>query len=129
MSGKALLDTNVVIAILNQETAVARLLESVRDIFLPAVVVGELYYGAWNSARTTSNLQTVRDFAARVTVLPVDEITAVHYGEIRSKLRRKGKPLPENDIWIAASAMQHNLPLATRDRHFEVIDGLDLLLP
>jgi len=60
-------------------------------------------------------------------LLPCDSTTSRFYGEIKTWLRRKGRPLPENDIWIAASAMQHSLPLVTRDAHFEEIEHLELV--
>ena len=56
--------------------------------------------------------------------LPCDFDTARLYGRIKAELRRKGKPIPENDIWIAAAAIQYGLTLVTRDRHFDFIDGL-----
>lgn len=54
----------------------------------------------------------------------VNEATCINYGLIKASLRKKGKPIPENDIWIAAIAMQHSLVVATRDKHFDEVDGL-----
>ena len=68
----------------------------------------------------------VRELAARNTILSCDEVTGDIYGQIKVQLRTKGRPIPENDIWIAATAMQHGLTLVTRDRHFQEIDGLAL---
>jgi len=66
----------------------------------------------------------VDQFAAANRVLRCDSTTAQHYGEIKNFLRDKGRPIPENDIWIAATAKQHNLTVASRDNHFDYIDGL-----
>ena len=59
-------------------------------------------------------------------MLVIDDVTCKHYGFIKAKLKRKGKPIPENDIWISALALQYNLTLATRDRHFEEVDRLTI---
>jgi tRNA(fMet)-specific endonuclease VapC len=66
----------------------------------------------------------IEEFASSASVLSCDGETARHYGQIKDRLRLKGRPIPENDNWIAASAMQHGLPLATRDDHFKEVDGL-----
>jgi tRNA(fMet)-specific endonuclease VapC len=59
-------------------------------------------------------------------LLVCDEVTAQHYGEIKASLRTKGRLIPDNDIWIAACGMQHDLPLITRDAHFKNIDGIEI---
>jgi len=69
-------------------------------------------------------LARIDEFAANSIVLALDSETARQYGDVKNKLRLKGQPLPENDIWIAALALQHNLTLATRDRHFQEMEGL-----
>jgi tRNA(fMet)-specific endonuclease VapC len=61
---------------------------------------------------------------SKCTVLKVDQYTAEIYAQIRFELKQKGRPLPDNDIWIAALARQHNLSLVTRDSHFNVVDGI-----
>ena len=68
------------------------------------------------------NLTRIDDFAASVDVISCDAITAQYYGRIKDHLRSQGRPIPENDIWIAAVAMQHALPVATRDDHFKQVD-------
>jgi tRNA(fMet)-specific endonuclease VapC len=67
------------------------------------------------------------ELLATCRVLVVDERTAVLYAEIRHELKRSGHPIPENDIWIAALARQHNAPLVTRDQHFDFVHGLKRL--
>jgi tRNA(fMet)-specific endonuclease VapC len=124
MNGKFLLDTNIVIAIFAKEANVQTQLVNVKEIFVPAIVLGELYYGAYKSARVPENIAKIDGFAASSTVLVGDTATAQAYGQIKNSLRAKGRPIPENDIWIAAIAMQYNLALATRDSHFGDVDGL-----
>jgi tRNA(fMet)-specific endonuclease VapC len=87
-------------------------------------VLGELYYGAFRSGRIQENLAVIDALAQEVTVLPVDESTARLFGAIHQELRAKGKPIPENDIWIAAAAKQYDLTLVTRDGHFAEVSGL-----
>ena len=68
-------------------------------------------------------------FFARCTLFPPDYITADVYGNTKAALAKKGKPIPDNDTWIAEIALQHNLPLYTNDAHFREIDGLQLFNP
>jgi tRNA(fMet)-specific endonuclease VapC len=126
MPGRCLLDTNVVIALLADEAAVRDNLAAVDEALVPCLVIGELLYGARKSARSAENLARIEQFAAACALLPCDLETARRYGEIKHALRRKGRPLPENDIWVAAVALQHGLTLVTRDRHFREVDGLDV---
>jgi tRNA(fMet)-specific endonuclease VapC len=123
VAGRVLLDTNVVIALFAADRAV-RAHASQTDIFLSSTVLGELYYGARKSGRPTSNLSRLDEFAASVAVIACDGVTAKFYGQIKDGLRLKGRPIPENDIWVAAVAIQYGLPLATRDQHFREVDGL-----
>ena len=124
MSGRFLLDTNIVIAIFANEANVQPQLVSATEIFVPAIVLGELYYGAYKSARVPENIAKIDGFATNSAVLVSDTATAHVYGQIKNALRAKGRPIPENDIWIAAIAMQYNLALVTRDSHFGKVDGL-----
>ena len=126
MDGRFLLDTNVVIALLADEDPVKRRLAAADEVFLPVIALGELYYGARKSARSDENTGRIDEFAARNVVLGCDLVTAQHYAEIKSLLRAKGHPIPENDIWVAALAFQHGLVLATRDHHFDAVEGLSI---
>jgi tRNA(fMet)-specific endonuclease VapC len=123
MPGRVLLDTNVIIAFFSGEKTVAQhVTES--EIFVSSTALGQFHYGARKSANAAANQIRIEEFAASVAVLSCDAETARHYGEVKDRLRSKGRPIPENDIWIAACAMQHGLPLATRDDHFRDVDGL-----
>lgn len=126
MNGRFLLDTNIVIALFAKEKEVQRRLADAAEVFLSSIAIGELYYGAYKSTHVTNNIAKIEEFAATNRVLICDMMTAQQYGQIKNNLRVKGRPVPENDIWIGAIAMQHNLALATRDDHFKEIEGLDM---
>ena len=127
MNGSYLLDTNIVIALFADEVEVKNSLASVSEIFISSITVGELCYGAKKSTRSTENLERIKDFVANITVLGCDLETAYRYGEVKNKLRFKGKPLPENDMWIAAIARQYNLTVATRDALFQEVENLQAI--
>jgi len=124
MSGRYLLDTNVIIDLLGNEAAVRTMLGEAEEAFVSSIAIGELYYGAEKSTRPEENVSRIEQFAAITTVLGCDTQTARHYGQIKNMLRAKGRPIPENDLWIAAVARQHALTLVTRDKHFNEIEDL-----
>lgn len=124
MSGKYLLDTNIVIALFANDETVKENLKKAKEIFVPSIVIGELFYGAYKSAHAKENISRIDSFANSNTVLGCDSETARLYGEIKSTLSNKGRPIPENDIWIAAITMQYNVVLVSRDAHFGEIDTL-----
>ena len=72
------------------------------------------------------NFAIVKKLSNRYKLLLIDEATTVEYGKVKSSLRKKGTPIPENDIWIAAIAIRHKLTLVTRDKHFREVNGLGL---
>lgn len=74
--------------------------------------------------RSKENLERIDDFARSIIILNCDENTAKYYGSVKNKLRIKGRPIPENDIWIAAITMQYDLTLVTRDEHFKEVESL-----
>ncbi len=122
---KYLLDTNAIIALQRENEALKKLLSTATDVFVPAVAVGELYYGAYKSQRVEENRKNVAAFVANRVVLNVDADTADVYGQVKQALRAKGRPIPENDIWIAALAIQYDLTLITDDAHFDEVDNLN----
>lgn len=123
-----LFDTNVVIASFETEKAVTQRLQELpaERLLIPVIVLGELRFGALGSSRAQENLKRLEDFASASNVLPCDETTARTYGEVKDTLRRRGRPIPENDVWIAALARQHDLVLISRNSHFEHVEGLHL---
>lgn len=126
MNGSFLLDTNAVIAIWAGEISLQVKLESASQVFVPSIALGELYSGARKSNRAQQNLARVDDLAASIPVLGCDAATAWQYGRIRDLLRVKGRPIPENDLWIASVAAQHGLTLITQDKHFTEVGGIQI---
>jgi tRNA(fMet)-specific endonuclease VapC len=121
-----LLDTNIVIELFKGNPAVAAHFQSYQSAKIPFAVLGELYLGAYRSSNPIKHLKQVNDFSAKCNVLHADNNTANNYTLIKTALLNKGKPIPENDMWIAAVARQHQLNLVTRDKHFNEIDGLSI---
>lgn len=121
-----LLDTSIIVAHFRREPALAERLKSA-TLYIPLPVLGELYYGAFKSEHQAKTLKQLQEFLRICAILPPDELTAQHYGHIKADLERAGSPIPENDLWIAAIAREHQLPLVTRDRHFSLVTGLTAL--
>lgn len=128
MNGSVLLDTNIIIDIFKNDVGVIQAINTAESLFISSISLGELFYGAYNSSRLTSHLKETKEVSKSINVLAVGKTTADHYGKIKTQLRKKGRPVPENDIWIAAIAMQFDLTLITKDKHFSEIEGLKLEL-
>ena len=124
MTGRYLLDTNIVIGLLEGDEAVRSRLSQAVEVFVPTIVLGELYLGARKSARWEENVARIDDFASRAAVLAPDTEVARRYWIIKTSLREQGRPIPENDVWIAATAERNELTLVTRDTHFEQVATL-----
>ena len=124
MSGNSVaLDTSVAIAVLaGQAGNLAS--RPAGEILLPVPVVGELQYGALNSRRRDENLAEVERLMSGCRVLDITATTAAVYARLRLALKEKGKPIPENDLWIAALCVEHHVRLAAVDSHFDAIDEL-----
>jgi len=124
----ALLDTNIVIGLFKGIPDFTNVFHDYSVIHLPIPVMGELYHGAENSPsnRIVGNLERLEQFAATVGILDCDRHTAKQYGSLKAAQYKRGLPIPENDLWIAALALQHDLVLITRDKHFKSVLGLHL---
>lgn len=128
MNGKRhLLDTNIFIALFAGDEQVRSRLMQAQEVFTSSVVIGELYYGAWKSQRVAENVLRIERLAATVSLLECGVGTAQRYGMLKNELRSRGKPIPENDIWIAATALEHGLVLVSRDQHFRHVSDLVML--
>jgi len=126
MNGKYALDTNIVIALLDEDPAATGKAAQATNLYIPAIVMGELFYGAYGSSRVQENLARAKQYSLQTKILEVSEETADHYGRIKAALKRLGRPIPENDLWIAALSIHHGLTLASRDQHFDRVPGLSL---
>ena len=127
MSGSFLLDTSVAIALIGNDAFAQDKLADADKVFIPSPALGELYYGANKAARSREEFDRIEDFLSNIVVLACNAQTARGYGEIKNALRLKGRPIPENDIWIAAVALQYGLALASRDAHFNQVANLNLV--
>ena len=124
MSGKLALDTDIAIKFLNGDTAIDNFLSNYSEIYLPVIVVGELIYGALNSKHVEQNLERHKRLIQRAKILEISESTANTYAKTRMGLKKKGKPIPENDLWIASICIEQRIPLLSNDGHFEDIENL-----
>lgn len=124
MKEKIALDTNIVIDIFNNKRSIIGFLQDYQEIYLPVTVCGELLFGAVNSTKSRDNEHKCRQFINRCNVLNINELVAEEYARTRKKLKDKGRPIPENDIWIAATCIVNDVPLATLDSDFKHITEL-----
>lgn len=127
MSGKIAIDTNIAIKLLNGDEAINSCLSKYSEICLPVIVVGELVFGALNSKRAEQNLARHKKLIEKVSILEISEITANTYAKTRLALKKMGKPIPENDLWIASLCIEHKLPLISDDGHFKEVEHLALV--
>ncbi|HEY3414761.1 MAG TPA: type II toxin-antitoxin system VapC family toxin [Armatimonadota bacterium] len=126
MPGRFLLDTNAVIALRDSAPGVVSLVASADSVWDSVVSIGEMFYGTWKSAQPERNRQRFESAIAGCAIAHCSVLTATSCASVRDGIRRKGRPIPDNDIRIAATAIQHDLVLVTRDAHFDHIDGLSV---
>ena len=127
MVGSVLVDTNVVVAYFRGDQALQPRFAGLTPVYLPWVVLGELHFGAQRAQRRQEQLAYIHDLLTYAVVLFADQETTEVYGQVKAELAQLGKPIPDNDIWIAAMARQYDLPLASRDSHFSVVPRLTTL--
>ena len=118
------IDTNIVVEFFRGNETVINHLNENKDFAIAAIVLGEQEFGIQNSKQHQKHSNQLKDFMTGVDVVKIDKETAVWYGKIKTELRKPGKPIPENDIWIAALSLQHNLTLVTNDAHFDSVNLL-----
>ena len=129
MSGRNyLLDTNIIVDLFQGNEKTRHQIEEVKETIISVITLGELYYGAENSQRKEKHLKELIKFNKICKVIEIDNQIAKRYGMIKKELKKIGKPIPENDIWIAATTIEHKLTIITKDRHFSLIDGIKLML-
>ena len=123
---RILLDSNAYSNLKRGHPAVAGLVRGSEAILVPHVVIGELLYGFRNGSRLERNVRELHAFldSPHVAIPAMTLTTADRYARIAAALRVKGRPIPSNDIWIAAHAMETGADLVSDDRHFAEVDGL-----
>jgi len=124
---KIAIDSNIAIDIFNEVADTIEATSKFTSLYLPVTVAGEILYGAKNSQKKSYNLRKVKKFISDCKELRISNSTADIYSTIKFSLKQKGKPIPENDIWIAAICKENKIPFMTKDKHFENIEGLKLV--
>ena len=117
-------DTNALSAFVDGDPVVGDILRQQARAAIPVIVLGEFRYGIMGSRHRSSYEQWLENHLPDFDVLSVTADTTVAYASLRVELRKAGRPIPANDAWIAALAMEHGLPVLSRDTHFDVIPGL-----
>lgn len=131
MAVRRLIDTNIYSAMRRGDGSVRRLIHRSDELLLSTIVLGELLHGFALGAQPQSNRRELDEFVGSVFVrlIEVTPTTSDRYARIATALRRKGRPIPSNDIWIAAHAMEAGADLVSYDTHFAAVDGLVWLNP
>ena len=120
------LDTNAIPALFNKDRALRNVLMGHTGIALPVIVLAELLYGAKGSSRRQQTEDEIAELVRISQLIEIDGEVAAECASIKHSLRTRGRPIPDNDIWIAATAIRHNLPLLSNDAHFAAVEGLNL---
>ncbi|MEW6689812.1 MAG: type II toxin-antitoxin system VapC family toxin [Pseudomonadota bacterium] len=120
-----ILDTNALSAFADGETGVGEVLRRQTRAAIPVIVLGEFRYGIAQSRHRPTYEAWLASQLPGFDVLAVTEETAVAYAALRVELKRSGRPIPANDAWIAALALQHRMPVLSRDEHFDAVPGLE----
>lgn len=119
-----ILDTNALSALAEGDPAIEPILRQAMQIGIPVVVLGEYRFGIAQSRNRSSYERWLDEYLGRFRVLDVTDETSQRYAEVRLELKKAGKPIPANDLWIAALCRQHRLPILSRDGHFDAVQGL-----
>lgn len=119
-----ILDTNALSAVADGEPSVMELVAGAERVAVPVIVLGEYRLGIAQSRHWATYESWLRQWIAAVTVLDIDDGTTHSYSAIGLELKKKGKPIPTDDLWIAALCRQHSLPIVSRDQHFDFVAGL-----
>ncbi len=124
---KYLLDTSIVVHFFKKNVQITKRLDELSEVFISTVAIGELYYGAYCSSAPEKHIIMIEDFLQQCKIISIDKQCSITYGKIKAQLKAKGKPIPENDIWIAAIAVQNKLMVYSKDAHFRLIKNIPLL--
>jgi predicted nucleic acid-binding protein len=120
-----ILDTNALSAFADGEAGVGEVLRRQTRAAIPVIVLGEFRYGIAQSKHRSAYEAWLESELPHFDVLDVTAETADSYATLRTALKRSGRPIPANDAWIAALALQHRLPILSRDQHFDVVPDLE----
>jgi len=119
-----ILDTNALSAYLDRTPEAVEMVSEVRELAIPVIVAGEFAFGIAQSRHREAYERSLQRMLDRCTVLEIGIETARHYAAIRLELKSAGRPIPSNDLWIAALSRQYAIPVMSRDSHFDFVGGL-----
>jgi tRNA(fMet)-specific endonuclease VapC len=120
-----ILDTNALSAFVDGAAEVGNVLRRQARAAIPVIVLGEFRYGIAESRQRAAYEAWLASQLSHFEVLPVVEETTIAYAALRVALRRSGTPIPANDVWVAALALQHRLPVLSRDQHFDAVPEIE----
>jgi len=120
-----ILDTNGLSAVADGDTALQPILRKAAELAVPAIVLGEYRHGIQQSRDRLRYEHWLTESIRNYRVLDVDDETSIYYATLRSELKRAGTPIPSNDVWIAALCRQHSFSVISRDRHFDLVGGIE----
>lgn len=128
---RAVIDTNVYSDVMRGQPPVQRALSGFERVLVPITVFGEILHGFVRGSKEAQNRLQLERFLSRdyVELVTASRATAEYYALLMTALRKKGAPLPINDVWIAAAACAEKIPLISRDQHFLNVPGLQLIVP
>ena len=119
-----ILDTNALSAFVDGDPAIGEILRTQNRVAIPVIVLGEFRYGILGSRHRVTYERWLNQHLSRFETMHVTEETATTYATVRAALKRAGTPIPANDLWIAALAVEHALPVLSRDLHFDAVKNL-----
>ena len=126
-AGSVIVDTSAVISLFRGQKSAVECFDLAEEVWLPVTVLGELYCGLRKCNNPKKERLRISEFHAQSLIVNNDEGTAIRYADVYVNLEKQGVMIPINDIWIAAFAIRHELPLLAKDSHFSRIAGLDLI--
>jgi tRNA(fMet)-specific endonuclease VapC len=122
-----ILDTYGLSSVADGDQDIEALLQRATRVAIPVIVLGEYRYGVSQSRERKRYEQWLVEYLPTFDLIDVDEATTFPYAAIRLELKKAGTPIPSNDVWIAALCRQYDLPVASRDRHFDLVSGIKRL--
>lgn len=124
-TGSLALDSSIIVRHMRTADAdIASRLKEAAELYVPLTAFGEILYGIKRSGNDARAVQQWALFSQNVVILKPDEATADAYAAIKLHLKAKGKPIPDNDMWVAATAKSYDLPLYCRDDHFDELGDI-----
>ena len=119
-----ILDTNALSAFVDGDTDVGAILKEQQRASIPVIVLGEFRYGILGSRHRKTYEEWLDRHLKHFDLLAITAETTLPYSQLRATLKRVGRPIPANDVWIAALAIQHRLPILSRDEHFDALPNV-----